>query len=178
MAKGGKHMSFNENLKEYRERSGYTAKEFAKIIDLPYTTYISYENQGREPKYDVLIKIAAALHVSIDDLLGYDPDQPDEEIKYFNLLREYKIPMREIKANGKVLYCFDVPGTNTTIALGIKGLKKCWNEAMEEFKKETSNQFKNIFLGHLVWTYEYTDGDTRLKTDKIEQHSDSNNEQK
>lgn len=171
-------MSFNENLKEYRERSGYTAKEFAKIIDLPYTTYISYENQGREPKYDVLIKIAAALHVSIDELLGYDPGQPDEEMKYSNLLQEYEIPMRAIKSNGNVLYCFDVPGTNTTIVLGIKGLKKCFYEAMEEFKKETSRQFKNIFLGHLVWTYQGTDGDTRLKTDEVKRLFDNNSELK
>lgn len=71
-------MIFNENLKRYRENTGCTAKEFAKIIDLPYTTYISYENQGREPKYDTLKKIASTLHVSIDDLLGYDPGQIDD----------------------------------------------------------------------------------------------------
>lgn len=171
-------MDFSNNLKRIRENTGISAKDFSKKIGCAYTTYLTYENQGREPKYELLIKIAAALHVSIDELLGYDPGQPDEEMKYSNLLQEYEIPMRAIKSNGNVLYCFDVPGTNTTIVLGIKGLKKCFYEAMEEFKKETSRQFKNIFLGHLVWTYQGTDGDTRLKTDEVKRLFDNNSELK
>ena len=63
--------TFQENLRTFRERLGVNAKEFAAAIGLPYTKYIAYENKGVEPKYDTLIKIAAALHVSIDDLLGY-----------------------------------------------------------------------------------------------------------
>lgn len=64
-------MSFQENLRLYRERAGYTqAKEFAAAIGLKYTTYIAYENQGKEPKYDTLRRIAAALNVSTDMLLG------------------------------------------------------------------------------------------------------------
>ncbi len=64
-------MSFQENLRYYRERAGYKqAKEFAKTLDISYTTYTSYENQGREPKYNTLCKIADLLNVSIDELLG------------------------------------------------------------------------------------------------------------
>ena len=37
--------------------------------------YGNYENGEREPKLDILIKIAAALHVSVDDLLGYKVDE-------------------------------------------------------------------------------------------------------
>ena len=64
-------MSFQDNLKKYRDRLGITAKDFAARIDIKYTTYLAYENDGREPKYDTLIKIASALHVSLDDLLGF-----------------------------------------------------------------------------------------------------------
>ncbi|MFV0618739.1 helix-turn-helix domain-containing protein [Megasphaera sp. WILCCON 0056] len=71
-------MPFKDNLKKYREKSGYTAKAFAKTINIAYTTYLTYENQGREPKFDTLIKIADALHVSIDELLGYKADMADE----------------------------------------------------------------------------------------------------
>lgn len=71
-------MPFKDNLKKYREKSGYTAKAFAKTINIAYTTYLTYENQGREPKFDTLIKIAAALHVSIDELLGYKADMANE----------------------------------------------------------------------------------------------------
>lgn len=67
--------AFQDNLKKFRERLGFSAKGFAADIGIKYTTYANYENAGSEPKYDTLIKIAAALHVSIDDLLGYTVDE-------------------------------------------------------------------------------------------------------
>ena len=68
-------MQFQENLRAYREKAGYTAKEFAALLDIKYSTYAAYENQGREPKYNTLVKIASALHVTTDDLLGYELDK-------------------------------------------------------------------------------------------------------
>lgn len=64
-------MSFQENLKYYREKAGYKqAKDFYKLLGVPYATYIGYESKGREPKYNTLCKIADLLHVSTDELLG------------------------------------------------------------------------------------------------------------
>lgn len=72
-------MAFQENLKKFRIRAGYTqAKEFAKVLGISYPTYMGYENRGREPKFELLKKIASVLHVSIDDLLGYHFEQPGE----------------------------------------------------------------------------------------------------
>lgn len=64
-------MSFQENLKHYRKKAGYkTAKDFADVLDIPHNTYTAYENQKREPKLEMLIKIADLLNVSLDDLVG------------------------------------------------------------------------------------------------------------
>ena len=64
-------MSFQENLKFYREKAGYkSAREVAEALSLPYNTYAGYESKGREPKYQTLCKIADLLNVSLDDLLG------------------------------------------------------------------------------------------------------------
>lgn len=63
-------MSFQENLKYYRKQAGYkTAKQFADDLGISYTTYFAYESKGREPKYDLLIKIADLLNVSLDELI-------------------------------------------------------------------------------------------------------------
>lgn len=64
-------MSFQDNLRYYREKLGLTAKDFAARLNINYGTYAGYETQGREPKYDVLCRIATALNVSIDDLIGH-----------------------------------------------------------------------------------------------------------
>lgn len=66
-------MSFKENLRYYREKAGFKlAKDFARALDISYSTYKGYENQRREPKYQTLCKIADLLNVSTDELLGHE----------------------------------------------------------------------------------------------------------
>lgn len=68
-------MSFQENLKYYRELAGYNqAKEFAQDLGIPYTRYISYESKGSEPKYELLCTIAHKLNVTLEQLLDYHLD--------------------------------------------------------------------------------------------------------
>ena len=66
--------TFQKNLKEEREKKGYkTARKFSEEIKIPYSTYLSYENAGKEPKYATLVKIADTLGISTDELLGHVP---------------------------------------------------------------------------------------------------------
>lgn len=74
-------MEFKEQLRYYREQRGYSADELANLIGVSYTTVKGYENAGREPKYNILIKIANVLKVSLDDLLGRTPISEDEQLK-------------------------------------------------------------------------------------------------
>lgn len=97
-------MAFQENLRFYREKAGYAqAKDFAAAIGVNYSTYIGYENQGREPKYETLLRIAEALNVSIDTLLGFKTGKYEE---YKRLLIEEGYPLEE---KGDKIYV-TVPG--------------------------------------------------------------------
>lgn len=71
-------MDFHKNLKMYREKLNISARSFAKKLNIPYTTYLAYETTNREPKFATLMKIATALNVSIDDLLGYNKEDKDD----------------------------------------------------------------------------------------------------
>ena len=51
-------MSFAENLKNLRNNKGITQKKLGEILGLSRNTIAGYENEGKEPKYDILIKIA------------------------------------------------------------------------------------------------------------------------
>ena len=74
-------MSFQENLKYYREKAGYkSAKEFANTLGIPPNTYVGYEVRGREPKYEMLCKMADLLQVSTDDLLGREDNYSKDNI--------------------------------------------------------------------------------------------------
>ena len=75
-------MNLDKNLRFYRERAGYTtAKDFSDALGIPYNTYTAYENQKREPKLEMLIKIANLLNVSLDDLVGRTPLNEDENLR-------------------------------------------------------------------------------------------------
>ena len=76
-------MSFGERLKQLRINMNYTGKAFSELINVPYQTYMGYENKGVEANYDTLCRIATALHVSIDDLLGHTaPGEHERLIEY------------------------------------------------------------------------------------------------
>lgn len=57
-------------IKEMRESKGISMKEAARLLNLPYTTYVNYEKGLREPTSELLIQIADFFGVSIDFLLG------------------------------------------------------------------------------------------------------------
>lgn len=75
-------MKFSENLRRYREQAGFkSAKEFADLIGVQYSTYVNYENSDREPRFDIVSKIAKALNISIDQLMGFE--RPEDKIQRY-----------------------------------------------------------------------------------------------
>lgn len=67
-------------IKEVREREGYSRKDFAIELGVPYSTLTNYENGTREPPYDFLLKIAHIFGTTVDYLLcrSNDPEWPSE----------------------------------------------------------------------------------------------------
>lgn len=63
-------VNIGSKIKKLRIASGYNQTQFAKMLEIPRTTYINYENGHREPSKEMIEKIAAALNVEISDLIG------------------------------------------------------------------------------------------------------------
>lgn len=64
------------NIKKARELSGKTQKECADILNITLRAWQGYEYGQREAKYELLCKIADMFGVSVDYLLGREP-QPN-----------------------------------------------------------------------------------------------------
>lgn len=64
-------MNFADNLRVIRTKSLMTRKEMAEKIGVSLSTYTNYEAGNRSPSIELLPKIAAALNVTTDQLLGY-----------------------------------------------------------------------------------------------------------
>ncbi len=68
------------NIKILREQKKLSMAETARMLRIPYTTYINYEKGEREPNSEMLVKIANFFQVSVDYLIGrekeYDKNYP------------------------------------------------------------------------------------------------------
>lgn len=65
-----KSEKFSSRLKELR--GSLSQKEMAKIIGIPQQTYAGWELGNRQPKLEIIGKIALQFAVSADWLLGLD----------------------------------------------------------------------------------------------------------
>lgn len=63
-------MKFPERLKILREDSGFTQKHLAEVLNIKLSTISHYKNGTRKQSIAILIKIAEALSVSVDYLVG------------------------------------------------------------------------------------------------------------
>ena len=61
---------FAERLRYYREYAKLNQKELAEKVGIPFQTYNKYETRGNEPKIEILIKLANALGIDVNTLVG------------------------------------------------------------------------------------------------------------
>lgn len=70
-------------IKEYRRACGMTAKQLAECVGVAESTMSLYENGKREPDFETLLRIAAALDASVDALLGVKNAQTGVKIPVY-----------------------------------------------------------------------------------------------
>lgn len=70
-------MHFHEAIKQARTSQRQSKAEVARALNLPYTTYDSYERGYRNPPPDVSFAILAYFCISLEDLTSND-DVPSE----------------------------------------------------------------------------------------------------
>ena len=90
-------MTVGENIKHFRKEKGYTQEELGYMVGLSGVAIMRYEKEQREPKQDILIKIAKALGVHLRDLANtsmweeFDKEHPNmrEEVARFEAVTAY-----------------------------------------------------------------------------------------
>lgn len=65
-------VEFGERLKDLRKQKGLTQKQLASLIGVKNSIVSFYETGDRIPSPEIIIKLAAVLHVSADYLLGIE----------------------------------------------------------------------------------------------------------
>ena len=144
-------MSFQDNLRRYRETLYASAKEFATVLNVPYPTYLGYENKGAEPKYDVLCKIAAALHVTVDELLGYEGMPTDWiESKLKPALNGTVISVDRVQQDGKIILSYKKNDAKIQWACNIDELRQFYDAAEKKAELEKGKRVTEILYKSLL----------------------------
>ena len=58
------------NILKIRLKKGLTQAQLAEKLNVQQSTISMIENEERNPSVDVLLKLAAALGVTVDELIG------------------------------------------------------------------------------------------------------------
>jgi len=66
-------------LKEIRTARGYTQKDVANMVGVSTVSMSNYERGAQMPDLETLIRIADALCVTTDELLGHAANQAESE---------------------------------------------------------------------------------------------------
>lgn len=72
--------NFATRLKELRLANGYTQGCLGEMVGYNKTVICDWETRGKEPKFDMLIKLSQIFKVSSDYLLGIT-QKTNEKIK-------------------------------------------------------------------------------------------------
>ncbi|MCM8746826.1 helix-turn-helix domain-containing protein [Thermomicrobium sp. CFH 73360] len=78
-------VSFGKRLRRFREALGLSRKELAAFVHVSPDTIAVYENGWRGPSREVLQRLADALGVRTDALLGSEPEE--QTLKALHLRR-------------------------------------------------------------------------------------------
>lgn len=69
------HDHLADNIKALRESRGQSQQQIAKLAGIPRATWTHLESGGANPTLAVLVKVASALQIRLDELLA-PPRQP------------------------------------------------------------------------------------------------------
>ena len=94
-----KELHFSDNLIRLRQEKKLTQKQLATFIGVTKGSVSKWENKQSLPDILMLPRLAAFFNISIDELLGYEPQLDKKQIKkiYHDLAAEFaKQPFEEI----------------------------------------------------------------------------------
>jgi len=96
-------MDFPTRLRKMRRERNYTQEQLGRLVSVTKVSISCYENGSRTPEMETLQRLADALDVSVDYLLGRTDEQEQEEAQVCQWVdeilrapKEYRDELRKI----------------------------------------------------------------------------------
>ncbi len=144
-------IQFTQNLKQLREARGLSRQELADMSGISSAAIGYYETGKREPQASTLVAIATALHVSVDDLLGYHVNEFDKAAALFHDSVGGRVVL-----NGDYVTLSEMPPSawNTKMPIKMSVFVNAINDCVKDFNQKTRPQIlKNMIINKLNEIY-------------------------
>ncbi len=100
-------MTREQYIKDLIRQNGYTIKEFAGVIGMPYSTLLSVINQSiGGTSIDNCLRICSGLHITLNDLQGVVDKVDSEDV--LPLTTKEKRLIRGYRANADLQPAVDI----------------------------------------------------------------------
>ncbi|MCI8894963.1 MAG: helix-turn-helix transcriptional regulator [Lachnospiraceae bacterium] len=86
-----KDLNIGRNLIQYRRKRGITQEELAEHMGVSKASVSKWETATTYPDITLLPRLASYFHITVDELMGYEPQMTREEIRtlYRQLARDF-----------------------------------------------------------------------------------------
>ncbi|HGA2944677.1 TPA: helix-turn-helix domain-containing protein [Streptococcus agalactiae] len=109
-------LKIGENILQKRKERGITQEELAEFMMVTKASVSKWETGQSHPDILLLPKLATFFNISVDELIGYDPDLSSAQIQKFYIDLENSVPdagmdsiLEDIKIKIKQYYsCFEL----------------------------------------------------------------------
>lgn len=145
-------IQFTQNLKQLREARGLSRQELADMAGISSAAIGYYETGKREPQASTLVSIAAALHVSVDDLLGYHVDDFN---KAATLFHESTGETATLNGDGVIFSGGMMSKWKWRRPISKAAFLQAMHECVETFNRETRPRLlKDAIINHIDTAYQ------------------------
>lgn len=99
-------LNFSENIIKLRYKKGITQEELADFVGVTKASVSKWETKQSLPDIMLLPRLAAYFDVTVDELLGYEPNLSREQIQkiYFDFTKEFaEQPFEEVMEKSRQL---------------------------------------------------------------------------
>lgn len=149
-------MNIGENIRSIRKRKKLTLKALGIKVGLSEQAIGQYERGDRNPSIEILNKIAVALGVPINDILGYKDLEKDKEIfkEFYNNSIEFRNDLFTRNFTDEKIYNEEIlsPEDGKVISNNkdSKTIKKDFRRTIDitvtEYEKESYELFKKLLI--------------------------------
>lgn len=141
-------LKIGENILHKRKERGITQEELAEFMMVTKASVSKWETGQSHPDILLLPKLATFFNISVDELIGYDPDLSSAQIQKFYINLENRVPdagmdsiIEEIKIKIEQYYsCFEL-----LYYMALFILNHC-DLATDDVKKEEYLEYANNIL--------------------------------